>query len=103
MAAASGSAWATSPVGIPSWTRTVIWSASGTSSFPPDVVSRMRRGGAPPPRLFPEVPAATMKINKQTVAWLQVAPLTVVLLVFFGIPMLLVGAVSFFDYERWHI
>ena len=44
-----------------------------------------------------------MKINQQTVSWLQVAPLTVVLLVFFGIPMLLVAAVSFFDYERWQI
>ena len=44
-----------------------------------------------------------MKLNPQTVSWLQVAPLTVVLLVFFGIPMLMVGAVSFFDYERWQI
>ena len=44
-----------------------------------------------------------MKINQQTVSWLQVAPLTVVLLVFFGIPMLIVAAVSFFDYERWQI
>ena len=32
-----------------------------------------------------------MKLNQQTVSWLQVAPLTVVLLVFFGIPMLMVG------------
>jgi putative spermidine/putrescine transport system permease protein len=44
-----------------------------------------------------------MKINPQSVSWLQAAPLAVVLLVFFGIPMLLVGAVSFFDYERWQI
>ena len=44
-----------------------------------------------------------MKLNQQTVSWLQVAPLTIVLLVFFGIPMLMVAAVSFFDYERWQI
>jgi putative spermidine/putrescine transport system permease protein len=44
-----------------------------------------------------------MKINQQTVSWLQVAPLTLVLLVFFGIPMVLVAVVSFFDYGRLQI
>ena len=33
-------------------------------------------------------------------SWLQVAPLAAMLLVFFGMPMLVVVAVSFFDYER---
>jgi putative spermidine/putrescine transport system permease protein len=44
-----------------------------------------------------------MKINQQTVSWLQVAPLTLVLLVFFGVPMVLVAVVSFFDYGRLQI
>ncbi|HML06886.1 MAG TPA: ABC transporter permease [Xanthobacteraceae bacterium] len=47
--------------------------------------------------------AATMKINQQTVSWLQVAPLAVVLVIFFGIPMIFVAAVSFFDYARWQM
>lgn len=41
-----------------------------------------------------------MKISPQTVSWLQVGPLALILLVFFGVPMLLVLAVSFFDYGR---
>src|SRR5439155_924409 len=44
-----------------------------------------------------------MRLTQQTVSWLQVAPLAVVLLVFFGIPMILVAAVSFFDYGRTQI
>jgi len=44
-----------------------------------------------------------MKINPQSVSWLQVAPLTFVLLVFFGIPMILVAMVSFYDYGRLQI
>lgn len=35
--------------------------------------------------------------------YLQVAPLTLVLLVFFGIPLLVVLAVSFFDYDEFNI
>ena len=36
-------------------------------------------------------------------SWLQVAPLVVVLLLFFGLPMLVVLAVSFFDFSRTEI
>ncbi|HEY7748645.1 MAG TPA: ABC transporter permease [Aestuariivirgaceae bacterium] len=35
--------------------------------------------------------------------YLQVAPLALVLLVFFGIPLLVVGAVSFFEYDEFDI
>ena len=35
--------------------------------------------------------------------YLQVAPLTLVLLVFFGVPLLVVLAVSFFDYDEFDI
>jgi putative spermidine/putrescine transport system permease protein len=35
--------------------------------------------------------------------YLQVAPLTLVLLIFFGIPLALVVAVSFFDYDEFNI
>jgi putative spermidine/putrescine transport system permease protein len=35
--------------------------------------------------------------------YLQVAPLTLVLLIFFGIPLVLVVAVSFFDYDEFNI
>ena len=41
-----------------------------------------------------------MKLRPQAVSWLQAGPLALVLLVFFGLPMLLVLAVSFFDYGR---
>jgi putative spermidine/putrescine transport system permease protein len=36
-------------------------------------------------------------------SWLQVAPLVLVLLLFFGLPMLVVLAVSFFDFSRTEI
>jgi putative spermidine/putrescine transport system permease protein len=36
-------------------------------------------------------------------SWLQVAPLVVVLLLFFGLPMLVVLAVSFFDFSRTEV
>ena len=39
-------AWATSPAGTRSWTRTTTWSANGMSSSRPDAWSRLRR--APP-------------------------------------------------------
>src|SRR5271166_1763996 len=101
-AAASGSVWEISPAGIPSWTRTVTWSASGTSSFPPNLVCS-EAADRLAALYHRDATTITMKLNQQTVSWLQVAPLTVVLLVFFGIPMLMVAAVSFFDYERWQI
>jgi putative spermidine/putrescine transport system permease protein len=41
-----------------------------------------------------------MKLSPQTVSWLEAGPLAVVLLVFFGVPMLIVFAASFFDYGR---
>ena len=36
-------------------------------------------------------------------SWLQVAPLVLVLLLFFGLPMLVVFVVSFFDFDRTDI
>src|SRR5260221_8415591 len=36
-------------------------------------------------------------------SWFQVAPLVVVLLLFFGLPMLVVLAVSFFDLDRTEV
>jgi len=41
-----------------------------------------------------------MRVSPQAVSWLQAGPLALILLVFFGLPMLLVLAVSFFDYGR---
>ena len=41
-----------------------------------------------------------MKLPSQLVSWLQVGPLALILLVFFGLPMLVVLVVSFFDYGR---
>ena len=41
-----------------------------------------------------------MKLPRQLVSWLQVGPLAAILLVFFGLPMLVVLVVSFFDYGR---
>jgi putative spermidine/putrescine transport system permease protein len=41
-----------------------------------------------------------MKLPPQAVSWLQAGPLALILLVFFGLPMLLVLVVSFFDYGR---
>jgi len=41
-----------------------------------------------------------MKLSPKTVSWLQAAPLGLTILVFFGVPMLLVLVVSFFDYGR---
>jgi putative spermidine/putrescine transport system permease protein len=42
-------------------------------------------------------------MNPQARSWLQAAPLALVLLVFFGIPLILVAVVSFFDYGRTQI
>jgi putative spermidine/putrescine transport system permease protein len=44
-----------------------------------------------------------MKISPQAVSWLQVSPWALILLVFFGIPMLVVVVVSFFDFDRFDI
>jgi putative spermidine/putrescine transport system permease protein len=46
-----------------------------------------------------------MKIKRVSrwVAYLQVAPLAVVLLVFLGLPLLIVVAVSFFDYDNFDV
>lgn len=44
-----------------------------------------------------------MKPSSRLVSLLQVTPLTLCLLVFFGVPMLLVVAVSFFDYDDFDI
>src|SRR5262245_64853140 len=37
-------AWVASHAGTPSWTKTTIWSASGTSSSPPEPPAHARRG-----------------------------------------------------------
>ncbi|MFO1350580.1 MAG: ABC transporter permease [Gammaproteobacteria bacterium] len=44
-----------------------------------------------------------MKLPPTLVSWLQVTPLTLVLLVFFGIPLLAVIVVSFFDFDQFDI
>jgi putative spermidine/putrescine transport system permease protein len=44
-----------------------------------------------------------MKIPPRVVSYLQVLPLTLVLLVFLGIPLLIVIVVSFFDYDQFDI
>lgn len=49
------------------------------------------------------VRAAPRRIPGWLVSWLQVAPLAIVLLLLFAIPMLLFLAVSFFDYDRMGI
>jgi putative spermidine/putrescine transport system permease protein len=41
-----------------------------------------------------------MKLSPSLVSWLQVGPLALVLLLFFGIPMIVVAIVSFFDFEQ---
>ncbi len=42
-----------------------------------------------------------MKLSPTTISFLQVAPLALVLLVFFGIPLVTVAVVSFFDYSNY--
>jgi putative spermidine/putrescine transport system permease protein len=44
-----------------------------------------------------------MKLSPRIVPYLQVAPLTAVLLVFLGIPLAVVVAVSFFDYDDFAV
>jgi putative spermidine/putrescine transport system permease protein len=44
-----------------------------------------------------------MKLSPRIVPYLQVAPLTAVLLVFLGIPLAVVVAVSFFDYDDFDV
>ena len=44
-----------------------------------------------------------MKLSPRVVSWLQVAPLSLVLLAFFGIPLLCVIVVSFFDFDKFDI
>jgi putative spermidine/putrescine transport system permease protein len=44
-----------------------------------------------------------MKIPERLIPYLQVLPLTLVLLVFLGIPLVLVVVVSFFDYDMFDI
>ena len=53
---------------------------------------------APPP-----VQAVAEDNSGERASWFQVAPLVVVLLLFFGLPMLVVLAVSFFDFSRTEI
>jgi putative spermidine/putrescine transport system permease protein len=45
----------------------------------------------------------SMKIPERLTPYLQVLPLTVVLLVFLGVPLVLVVVVSFFDYDMFDI
>ena len=44
-----------------------------------------------------------MRVSPQIVSWLQVAPVALILVFFFGLPMLVVVAVSFFDYGHGQI
>src|SRR5262249_61457125 len=47
--------------------------------------------------------AAAIGPAGERASWLQISPLVLVLLLFFGLPMLVVLAVSFFDFERTDI
>jgi putative spermidine/putrescine transport system permease protein len=55
--------------------------------------------------LLPRTIAARdkMKISPQLASWLQVGPLALIILIFFGLPMLAVLAVSFFEMGRLDI
>jgi putative spermidine/putrescine transport system permease protein len=44
-----------------------------------------------------------LKIRPALASWLQIGPLAAVLILFFGIPMLVVTAVSFFDFDHGDI
>ena len=44
-----------------------------------------------------------MKLSPAAASWLQVGPLALILTVFFGLPMLVVIAASFFDYDHMTI
>jgi len=44
-----------------------------------------------------------MRLSSRIAPYLQVAPLTAVLLVFLGIPLAVVAAVSFFDYDDFNV
>lgn len=61
----------------------------------------MGRHRAAPPLL--SFQSSMMKLSPKTISYLQVAPLTLVLLVFLGIPLLAVLAVSFFDYDDFNV
>jgi putative spermidine/putrescine transport system permease protein len=64
----------------------------------------MRRGAAAPRRLFDhDEQTPPMKLSPAVVSWLQVGPLAIILAVFFGLPMLVVVAASFFDYDHMAI
>jgi putative spermidine/putrescine transport system permease protein len=41
-----------------------------------------------------------MKLSPSIVSWLQVGPMALVLLLFFGVPLIVVFIVSFFDFEQ---
>jgi putative spermidine/putrescine transport system permease protein len=49
------------------------------------------------------MPPVMKQLLSRIAPYLQVAPLTLVLLIFFGIPLALVVAVSFFDYDEFNI
>src|SRR6266511_1892018 len=44
-----------------------------------------------------------MRLSSRIAPYLQVAPLTAVLLVFLGVPLAVVAAVSFFDYDEFNV
>lgn len=44
-----------------------------------------------------------MKISPSAASWLQIGPMSLILVVFFGLPMLVVVAVSFFDFDHMSI
>jgi putative spermidine/putrescine transport system permease protein len=57
--------------------------------------------GAPSLRLQPSTAKpANFRLSPRVVSWLQVAPMTLILVLFFLLPTLLFLVVSFFDYDR---
>jgi putative spermidine/putrescine transport system permease protein len=64
----------------------------GEAAPPPRPPSRRWRAASP-----------TAAISPEFASWLQVAPVALILALFFGLPMLVVLAVSFFDYGQGQI
>ena len=59
-----------------------------------------RRTAWPPPVSGPAAGPAAADDGGERASWFEVGPLVVVLALFFGLPMLVVLAVSFFDFDR---
>ena len=95
-AAPSTTVWAALLCGTLSWTRTATWSASGTSSSRPKLkmtsTPTITTGKAPRPSLGARMQGGLLAL-----------PLALVLLAFLAVPVGIVVAVSFWDYNDWEV